>query len=154
LGTEVEGAPERLAAVDASVEAARGWNQGDLDLPSDWENFAWLFLHGVMGLLSFAERRTGKVACNAIVSNVRGPSRLFFAGSPVVALRSMGPIEGTRGVNFTAWSYCGDFSIGIHACREYAPDLRELARCLTEEFEALQAAFLATADRAFAAPAG
>ena len=50
----------------------------------------------------------------------------------------MGPIEGSRGINFTAWSYGDDFAIGIQACREHAPDLRELADHLAAELVALE----------------
>lgn len=139
LGTDIDQPLARLAAVGASIRAAREWNQGDLDLPAEWEDFSWLFVHGVLGLLAVAEHRTGKVTCNATVSNVRGPAPLAFQGAPVTAVRSMGPIERTRGVNFTAWSYGEDFSIGIHACRAVAPDLRDVANAVVGELAALRA---------------
>ncbi len=140
LATDVDEPLDRLARVGASVQAAREWNQGDLDLPAEWEDFSWLFVRGVMGLLEVAEHRTGKVACNITVSNVRGPGPLRCQGAPVVAVRSMGPIERTRGINFTAWSYGHDFSVGIHSCRDVAPDLREVADGMVAELAALEAA--------------
>jgi len=138
LGTEADEPLGRLASVRRSIQAAREWNQGDLDLPGDWEDFTWLFVRGFLGLLTFAEHRTGKVTCNATVSNVHGPRPLVYQGAPVLAVRSMGPIEGSRGINFTAWSYGDDFAIGIQACREHAPDLRELADHLAAELVALE----------------
>lgn len=151
LGTEIGEPLARVASVAKSIQAAREWNKGDLDLPSDWEDFTWLFVRGVMGVLTFVEHRTGKVVCNATVSNVRGPGPLVWEGVPVVAVRSMGPIEGSRGINFTAWSYGGDFAIGIQACREYAPDLRRVADHLAAELAALVAAALEHGTDAVAA---
>ncbi len=140
LATDIDEPLARLATVRASIQAAREWNQGDLDLPGDWEDFTWLFVHGALGLLTFAEHRTGHAVCNATVSNVRGPRILSHQGAPVVAVRSMGPIEGSRGINFTAWSYGDDFSVGIHACREHGPDLRRLSEHVAIELASLRAA--------------
>ena len=140
LGSEAEKPLARLAAVRKSIETAREWNQGDLDLPGDVADFAWLFSRGFMGLMTFAEHRTGKVLTNATVSNVHGPRSLVHHGAPVLEVRSMGPIEGSRGINFTAWSYGDDFAIGIQACREHAPDLRQVADYVAAELAAFTTA--------------
>jgi hypothetical protein len=87
-------------------------------------------------------------AFNAIVSNVRGPSRLTFQGAPIVAVRSMGPLVPKQCLNFTAWSYGDDLSIGIHACREHAPDLRTMSRHLRDELAALEQATAGASRRA------
>ena len=52
----------------------------------------------------------------------------------------MGPIEGSRGINFTAWSYGDDFAIGIQACREHAPDFRQVADYVAAELAAFTTA--------------
>jgi diacylglycerol O-acyltransferase len=127
----------RLRRVSERTSAARDFAQGDRGLFSDWQNFYVLFRFLSLTLLSMAERRMGKPAFNAIVSNVRGPRPLSFEGAPVVAVRSMGPIVGLEGLNFTAWSYGGNLSIGIHACREHAPDLRDLATHIRTELDTL-----------------
>ena len=56
----------------------------------------------------------------------------------MVAVRSMGPIVGSQGLNFTAWSYGDALSIGIHSTRQIAPDLRELAACVVDELDDLK----------------
>ena len=86
-------------------------------------------------------------AFNAIVSNVRGPSALTFQGAPVTAVRSMGPIVPPECLNFTAWSYREDLSIGIHACQEHAPDLRSMADHVLDELHAIEAATAEAAAR-------
>jgi hypothetical protein len=136
LGTDVADPLERLAAVKASLDAAREWAKGDQELFAVWQDYYLLF--GVLTLktLALAERVTGRPAFNAIVSNVRGPQRLSLAGHPVVAVRSMGPITRVLGLNLTAWSYGDNFSIGLHSCRDFMPDLRSLEGHLKDELEA------------------
>lgn len=124
LGTHIADPLERLAAVKASLDAAREWAQGDQELFAVWQDYYLLF--GVMTLktLALMERVSGRPAFNAIVSNVRGPRPLHLGGVPVVAVRSMGPITRTLGLNMTAWSYGDGFSIGLQSCRDFIPDLR------------------------------
>jgi WS/DGAT/MGAT family acyltransferase len=137
LGTDVADPMQRLAKVKDSLDAAREWARGDSELFAVWQDYYLLF--GVMTLksLTLAERLTGRPAFNAIVSNVRGPGSLSFFGEPVVAVRSMGPITRVLGLNLTAWSYGDDFSIGLHSCREFIPDLRRLGEHLRAELVAM-----------------
>jgi WS/DGAT/MGAT family acyltransferase len=138
LAPDADTARARLEGVRKSTSAARDWAQGDRSLFSDWQNHYTFFRLFSVKLLAMVERRTGKPAFNAIVSNVRGPRPLSFEGAPVVAVRSMGPIVGSQGLNFTGWSYGDDLSIGIHSTQEIAPDLRELATCVLDELEDLK----------------
>jgi diacylglycerol O-acyltransferase / wax synthase len=140
LATDVEDTASRLAAIRDTIQAAREWNQGDVDLPGDWEQFTWFYTRVLMGLTDVAERASHKAIASTVVSNVRGPRPLSHNGATVVAVRSMGPIEGSRGLNFTAWSYRENFAIGLHACREHVPDLRRLGELLATELEALKEA--------------
>ena len=138
IAPDTDDAAARLAGVRRSTSAARDWATGDRSLFSDWQNHYIFFRLFSVKLLAMVERRGGKPAFNAIVSNVRGPRPLSFQGAPVVAVRSMGPIVGSQGLNFTGWSYGDDLSIGIHSTREIAPDLRELAACVLDELEDLK----------------
>jgi hypothetical protein len=52
----------------------------------------------------------------------------------------MGPITRVLGLNMTAWSYRDDFSIGVHSCREFMPDLRTMRDHLVAELDAFQTA--------------
>ena len=140
LGTDVEDPLERLAAVKKSLDAAREWAKGDVELFAVWQDYYTLFGKMTLGSLSLAERLTKRPAFNAIVSNVRGPQQLSLHGAPVVAVRSMGPVTRVLGLNMTAWTYGENFSVGLHSCREFMPDLRRLASHLCDELDAFQKA--------------
>jgi hypothetical protein len=56
----------------------------------------------------------------------------------------MGPITRVLGLNFTAWSYRDQFSIGVHSCRDFMPDLRTMQDHLCAELDAFDKA---VADR-------
>ena len=151
LGTDVADPLRRLDAVKQSLDAAREWARGDVELFAVWQDYYLVF--GVMTLktLALAEKLSGRPAFNAIVSNVRGPKPLTLFGVPVVAVRSMGPITRVLGLNFTAWSYGGDFSIGLQSCTEFMPDLRKMGDHLRAELEAMKAAVGAKASGAVTA---
>ena len=140
LGTDVADPVQRLDAVKQSLDAAREWAQGDVELFAVWQDYYLVF--GVMTLktLALAEKLSGRPAFNAIVSNVRGPKPLSLFGAPVVAVRSMGPITRVLGLNFTAWSYGDDFSIGLQSCAEFMPDLRMLGEYVRAELDAMKRA--------------
>ena len=52
----------------------------------------------------------------------------------------MGPITRVLGLNLTAWSYRDNFSIGLHSCAEFMPDLRRLGDHFRAELAAMTAA--------------
>ena len=140
LGTDVADPLQRIEAVKESLDAAREWARGDVELFAVWQDYYLVF--GVMTLktLAIAEKLSGRPAFNAIISNVRGPKPLTLFGAPVVAVRSMGPITRVLGLNFTAWSYADDFSIGLQSCAEFMPDLRSLGAHLRDELDAMKSA--------------
>jgi WS/DGAT/MGAT family acyltransferase len=140
LGSNIADPIERLAKVKDSLGAARSWAEGDAELFSAWQDYYLLFGKLTLKSLGVVQRVVGRPLFNAVVSNVRGPRELSLAGAPVVAVRSMGPITLLLGVNITAWTYRGDFSIGLQSCREFMPDLRRLGDHLRNELAALQAA--------------
>lgn len=140
LGTDVEDPLERLQAVKKSLDAAREWAKGDVELFAVWQDYYMLFGTMTLGSLSIAERLTKRPAFNAIVSNVRGPMPLSLHGAPVVAVRSMGPVTRVLGLNMTAWTYGDNFSVGLHSSREFMPDLRRLADHLCDELDAFKKA--------------
>ena len=88
--------------------------------------------------MDLREARKGSPMFNAIVSNVRGPEPLDWQGHPVVGLHSIGPLTGRMALNFTAWSYGDDFTVGVHACRRAIPDLTRLGELLAEELDLLR----------------
>src|SRR3954462_14971083 len=128
----------RLTMVKESIDAAREWAKGDVELFAVWQDYYLLFGKMTLGMLSLAERMTGRPAFNAIVSNVKGPPPLTLNGADVVAVRSMGPITRVLGLNFTAWTYRGDFSLGLQSCSEFVPDLRRLGEHFCDELAAMK----------------
>jgi hypothetical protein len=60
----------------------------------------------------------------------------------------MGPLVKDLGLNFTGWSYCADFTIGVVACREHVPDIWLLNDGVVTELAAL----LATVPRVSRGP--
>ena len=150
LGTDIADPLERLAAVKQSLDAAREWAKGDVELFAVWQDYYLLFGKMTLKSLSMAERLTGRPAFNAIVSNVKGPRPLTFNGADVVAVRSMGPITRVLGLNLTAWSYRDDFSIGLQSCTEFVPDLRRVGEHFCAELAAMKAAAGAASSTATA----
>ena len=148
LATDVADPMERLTAVKQSIDAAREWAKGDVELFAVWQDYYLLFGKMTLGMLSLAEKLSGRPAFNAVVSNVKGPPPLSFNGADVVAVRSMGPITRVLGLNMTAWSYRDTFSVGLQSCAEFMPDLRRLGDHLRDELAAMSAAALAASSAA------
>jgi diacylglycerol O-acyltransferase / wax synthase len=140
IGTDIDDPGQRLTAVKASIDAAREWGKGDTELFAVWQDYYFMFGKMTLKILGVAEKLTKKPLFNAVVSNVRGPKPLSIAGAPVVAVRSMGPITRVLGLNFTAWSYGEDFSIGVQSCRDFMPDLRVMQTHLLAELDAFEGA--------------
>jgi WS/DGAT/MGAT family acyltransferase len=138
-GSDLEDPVERLHAVVESARAARElFASRDSRLAVDWLDYwplRWIYLDAFQRVAAALLRRP---SFTVIVSNVCGPREpLYSDGSRVVALRSMGPLALQQGLNFTAWSYQDDFTVGLHACREHLTDLGVLADAMREELTAL-----------------
>jgi WS/DGAT/MGAT family acyltransferase len=140
IGTHIADPIERLESVRGSIDAAREWAKGDTELFAVWQDYYLLFGKLTLKLLGVVEQVTKKPLFNAVISNVRGPRPLMIAGAPVIAVRSMGPITRVLGLNMTAWSYGEVFSIGVHSCRDFMPDLRVMAEHVEAELEAFEKA--------------
>jgi WS/DGAT/MGAT family acyltransferase len=138
IGTHLADPLDRLEAVKGSIDAAREWAKGDTELFAVWQDYYLLFGKMTLKMLGVAEKLTKRPLFNAVVSNVRGPRPLSIVGAPVVAVRSMGPITRVLGLNMTAWSYGDTFSIGVHSCRDFMPDLRVMADHIEAELEAFE----------------
>jgi diacylglycerol O-acyltransferase / wax synthase len=137
LHTDVADPVARLAAIQASVEASRRSTDRDPRLLPDWQRYPRL--NGVViRLMQLAERRGGRPAYNLIVSNVRGPEPFSVAGVPVAELRSLGPLAGHIGLNITAWSYGGDFTVGIHTYASAGEELHRLGPLFVDELGELE----------------
>ncbi len=138
-GSDIADPAERLRVVTESTRAARALFEarGDARWVTWYDHWLVRGLY-VARFPVLVSALLGVPSFNVIVSNVRGPSEpLVGDGARVVALYSMGPLARQQGLNFTAWSYCGDFTVGLQACREHVPDLPKLAEGLALELEEL-----------------
>ncbi len=139
LATDEEDPLRRFQVVRESLATARDLQRRDPRLLTDLQEHSGLY-ETIWWFLARAEKWKGRPMMNVIVSNVRGPEPLAWRGHPVIALKSIGPLTGRIGLNLTAWSYGGDFTIGLHADRRQLPDLSRLADLLADELEVLHAA--------------
>ncbi len=146
LATDVDDPVARLHTIVRGARAARG----ELDamgpeLQHDWAEYWRLFRFATFGVPHAARRFIDRPSYNAIVSTVTGPTApIYRHGARLVKMISMGPLVEGIGINFTGWSYAGEVTIAVMACREQAPDIWELAAGLRASLDELVAAAAAT----------
>ena len=152
LATDVEDPVERLQTIVRSARAARAETAAtDPELQHAWAEYWRLFRLVTQGVPKIARPFIGRPSYNAIVSSVPGPPvPLFRHGARLVHMISMGPLVEGIGVNFTGWSYAGEMTIAVMACRERVGDVWDLADALRAGLDELSAA--ADARRPGAAP--
>jgi diacylglycerol O-acyltransferase len=143
LPTHIGDAALRLRAVrEVTAEAKLELELGGRELALEWMEYlpplpyAWL-------RRSYARLRLSDffpTPSNLVVSNVPGPREtLYWSGSKLVELYSIGPLSEGIGLNFTVWSYRDRLHVAALACREQMPDLPELVASLHGELERLEA---------------
>jgi WS/DGAT/MGAT family acyltransferase len=150
LATDIEDPVERLTTIADRTSAARAArDQRGADLQGLYMDY-WPLWTALVNWLPGLMRRAGSHASYSVIcANVPGPREPLYAfGAPVVEVISMGPLVKDLGLNFTGWSYCGDFTIGVVACREHVPDIWLLNDGVVTELAAL----LATVPRVSRGP--
>ncbi len=146
LATDVPDPGLRLRAIVQGTHAARAeLDATDPELQHRWADYQRLFRLATFGLPKMARPFLHRPSYNVIVSTVPGPARpLYRHGARIVHMISMGPLVEGMGINFTGWSYAGEMTIAIMACREHAPDLWDLATDLRVSLDELLAAAVTT----------
>jgi len=149
LATDVTDPVARLDAIVRGTRAARGELEAmDPELQHAWAEYWRLFRLVTFGVPRAVRPFIGRPSYNAIVSSVPGPpAPLYRHGARLVKMISMGPLVEGIGVNFTGWSYAGEMTVAVMACREYAPDIWELAAGLRTSLDQLIAAAAARPPR-------
>jgi WS/DGAT/MGAT family acyltransferase len=142
LATDVSDPVERLQTIMRSARAARAEMEAtDPELQHAWAEYWRLFRFVTQGVPKIARPFIGRPSYNAIVSSVPGPPvPLFRHGARLVQMISMGPLVEGIGINFTGWSYAGEMTVAVMACREHAPDIWDLAVALRTSLDELSAA--------------
>jgi WS/DGAT/MGAT family acyltransferase len=115
LATHLESAPQRLAAIHESAEAAKRRLEGGV-----FETFAALsecLLPGALRLLTRAAHGFPSLLplpANLVISNVRGlPVPMYLAGARVEELYPMSMLQVANGMNVTAVSHDGKVNFGF-----------------------------------------
>ncbi len=132
LATSVQNPTERFQTIMRSTNAARReMEASDAQLQSAWAEYWRLFRLVTFGVPKIARPFIRRPSYNAIVSSVPGPKvPLYRHGARLVHMISMGPLVEGIGINFTGWSYAGEMTIAVMACRERAPDIWDLSTAL------------------------
>ena len=147
LATDVDDPVDRMGAIVRGTRAARAeLDATDPELQHRWAEYWRLFRLATFAFPKMARPFLHRPSYNVIVSTVPGPSRpLFRHGARIVHVISMGPLVEGIGINFTGWSYAGEMTIAVMACREHAPDLWDITADLRASLEELHVAALAVA---------
>jgi hypothetical protein len=144
LHTDIEDPVERLAAIHASMAAAKELQRAlPATMLTDLTQFAPPALSTraarLAGRLRLADRVNPPI--NLIVSNVPGPREpLYLSGAPMEHFYPVSNVTDGMGLNITVQSYLDNLDFGLVACRELVPDLWTLC-------DALNAAMVELLDR-------
>ncbi len=141
LGTNIEDPIERLKSVHrASISSKEMTNAVGAKLMTDFGQFVPSTTAALASRLysevSMAEQVTHPYNC--VVSNVPGPQfPLYSAGARLVTQYGLGPLHDGMGLMFPVFSYCGQITISVNACRDMVPDPEFFVACLQESADEL-----------------
>ena len=141
LGTDIEGAAERLAAIKASVKHAKAHVQS-LPRQAMLQYTMLLMAPSIVTLLTGLGGRT-RPMFNITISNVPGPEKpLYFRGAELVATYPASIVTHGQALNITCQSYAGQMNFGFTGCHSAVPSLQKLALYSADALAALEQAFL------------
>ena len=141
LGTDIEDAAERLAAIRASVRHAKAHLQS-LPRPAMMQYTVLLMAPTIVTLLSGIGGRT-RPMFNITISNVPGPEKpLYFRGARLEAIYPASIVTHGQALNITCQSYAGTMDFGFTGCHTSVPSLQKLAVYSAEALDELEAALL------------
>ena len=129
--------PRRLAAISASVQAAKSHVQS---LPRAAMSNYTIALMGptILGLLTGLAGRTRPVF-NITISNVPGPDKpLYFRGAELLANYPVSVVTHGQAINITCQSYAGTMAFGFTGCHSTLPHMQRIAVYTGEAFEELE----------------
>jgi len=137
LGTDIEDAVERLAAIRSSVKHAKAHVQS---LPRDAMTQYTMVLMAptLITLLTGIGGRTPPMF-NITISNVPGPDRaLYFRGAELLAIYPASIVTHGQALNITCESYNGQMNFGFTACHTSVPSTQKLAVYALQALQELQ----------------
>jgi WS/DGAT/MGAT family acyltransferase len=126
LGTDIEDAVERLAAIKSSVKHAKAHVQS-LPRAAMLQYTMLLMAPTIITLLTGIGGRTPPMF-NITVSNVPGPDKpLYFRGAELLSIYPASIVTHGQALNITCESYNGQMNFGFTACHTSLPSTQKLA---------------------------
>jgi WS/DGAT/MGAT family acyltransferase len=137
LGTDIEDPLERLAAIRASVQAAKAHVQS-LPREAMTQYTVALMAPTILSLLTGLSGRTRPVF-NITISNVPGPDKpLFFRGAELLGTYPASIVTHGQALNITCQSYAGAMDFGFAGCHETLPHMQRIAVYTQQAFDELE----------------
>ena len=144
IGSHIEDPTERLKFVYSSTSNSKALTNavGARNL-ADYSQFIPSQLAGLASrLMSSPSMRamteSAQPAFNTTITNIPGPQQpLYFAGARAMNFVGLGVVTDGMGIFHPVFSYCGQISISITACRELMPDPERYTAFLQESFDEL-----------------
>ena len=141
LATDIDDPVERLHTISEGTNHAKDQEKAiGAETLMNWAEFA------APGIAARAARLYSNMKLadrfrplfNVTISNVPGPNfPLYSAGSRMLAMYPMGPINDGGGINITVMSYMGTMYFGIVVCRETVPEVWSIAHGLRTALDEL-----------------
>ena len=139
LGTDIDDAAERLAAISDSVRHAKAHVQA-LPRQAMMQYTVLLMAPTIASLLGGIGGRT-RPMFNITISNVPGPDQpLYFRGARLEAIYPASIVTHGQALNITCESYAGSMDFGFTGCHSSLPSLQKLAVYAAEALDELEAA--------------
>ena len=144
LATDLEDPLERLRVISAGTRQAKEQDKAiGAETLMDWAEFAAPAVAARAARLASNMRIMDRLrpVFNVTISNVPGPNfPLYSAGSRMVAMYPMGPINDGGAVNITVMSYMGSMYFGIVVGREAVPHVWNIAHHVNDALAELKKA--------------
>jgi WS/DGAT/MGAT family acyltransferase len=137
LGTDIVDPLERLAAISASVQAAKSHVQS-LPRAAMTQYTIALMAPTILALLTGLGGRMRPVF-NITISNVPGPDKpLYFRGAELLANYPVSVVTHGQAINITCQSYAGSMAFGFTGCHSTLPHMQRIAVYTGEAFDELE----------------
>ena len=141
LGTHIADPLERLQAVHESASSSKEMTKAvGAKLMTDFSQFIPSTTAALASRLytELGLAQSMSPGFNCVVTNIPGPQfPLYSAGARLVTQYGLGPIFDGMGLIFPVFSYCGQITLTVNACRDMVPDPEFFAECIQESFDEL-----------------
>lgn len=149
IGTDVADPVKRIQEVHENAAAQKAMtNAVGAKLMTDFQQFIPSTTAAMAARLytQFGLSESMSPPFNCVISNVPGPQfPLFSAGAKLVTQFGLGPLYDGMGIFFPVFSYNGQITVSVNACREMMPDPEFFGQCLQDSFDEIKEATIGAA---------